>query len=436
MKKIVKRALAVLLVLLMAVSCFAGCSSKGKTLMKIEDTEISVNLYKLYLSRLKGMLCSSYSFGEAALADSFWDTVMSKEGMTYNTYYSQAILESTKTYLSAMYEFDLRELELPRSTLDEIDERIDEYIEIDADGSKTAFNSILSAYGVNYKMLREAYIIEAKIDLLKNDIFGAGGELIAKNLVDDYYEQNYARFKQVFYATYDYVYLTDEYGEDIYFAKDGRIAYDTGADDAFTKKDESGKDIVDKNGDIIFYRMENDLTRIAYDKKNGTRINKTDDDGKKIIREFEKGSAEYQAVLDLVAGTVSKTKEDDFDSFDELIASDEKYTNGYYVTRESNIEAAEVLEKLFEMEVGDVATVPSEYGIHVIMRYELEEEGYNKTHNSDFFISTQTGNYVFMSDIKDQLLNSYLEPHKKKIIVDEDLLEGVDMKSVEPNYYY
>ena len=193
---------------------------------------------------------------------------------------------------------------------------------------------------------------------------------------------------------------------------------------------------MDKNGDVIFYILENELTRISYDKKNGKRINKTDDDGNKIIRNFEKGSAEHQAVLDLAASTLAGTSKGDFDGFDQITDTDEKYVNGYYVTRESNIEAAEVLEKLFQMEVGDVEVVSSEYGIHIIMRYELEESGYNKKHNSDFFISTKTGSYVFLTDIKNQLLNSYLETHKKNIIVDETLLKGVDMKSIEPNYYY
>lgn len=436
MKKTIKKALALLLVLLVAVSCFAGCSSKGKTLMKIEDTEISVNLYKLYLSRLKGMLCSSYSFGEDALYDSFWDTIMSKEGMTYNTYYSQAILESTKTYLAAMYEYDLRELKLPKSKLDEIDKRIDELIELDAKGSKTEFNAILSNYGVNYKMLREAYIIEEKIEQLKNDIFGVNGELIAKNLVDDYYKQNYARFKQVFYATYEYVYITDENGHDVYYTDSGRIAYDSNAEGAFNKKDANGKDVVDKNGDLIFFVEEDGVTKISYDKKNGTRLNKTDEDGNKIIRNYEKGSTELQAVLDLAASTLSKTEKGNYDSFDALMDSDVEYKNGYYVTRESNVEAAEVIEELFKMEVGDVSTVTTDYGIHIIMRYELEEDGYNKRENSDFFISSQSNNYVFITDIKNQLLSSYLEPHKEKIIVDEALLEGVDMKSVEPNFYY
>ena len=432
MKKICKRIVALILTLIMAVSCFVGCSSKGKTLMKIEDTEISINLYKLYLSRLKGMLCSSYSFGADALEDSFWDTVMSKEGMTYNTYYTNAILENTKTYLAAMYECDLRGIELPKATLTEIDERIDDFIKNDAGGSKTTFNSMLSPYGVNYKILREAYIIEAKIELLKDTVCGVNGELIGKNLLDDYYEQNYARFKQIFYYTYDYVYLTDENGDDIYYTDKGKIAYDTSAT---PRTDSDGKAVYDANGDRVYVFVNDEgLTRIAYDKKNGVRRNKTAEDGSHIIADLE--GEELQAVLDHAAMTMEKTEKNDFSGFEALMDSDEKYPNGYYMTRETNYDSPEVIEALFEMEIGDVRMIKSDYGIHIIMKYELEDDGYNKKANSDFFISTETGNYVFINDIKNQIMSSYLDKHKEKIIIDDALLVGVDMKSVEPNFYY
>ena len=432
MKRIFKSAVAVLLILIMAVSCLAGCSSKGKTLMKIEDTEISVNLYKLYLSRLKGILCSSYSFGADAMEDSFWDTIMSKEGMTYNTYYSKSILDNTKTYLAAMYEFDKRGLELPKSTLDAIDKRIDEFIENDAEGSKTKFNAILSSYGVNVNILREAYIIEAKINLLKDTIYGEKGELIAKNLIDDYYEQNYARFKQIFYYTYDYVYITDDNGDDIYYLSNGNIAYDT---EATAATDSDGAPLYDTKGDRIYIFVNDEgLTRIAYDKKNGERHHKTAEDGSYIIAQLE--GAELQAVLDLAAQAMEKTAKDDYNGFEALMSDDESYPNGYYMTRETNYDSPEVVEALFEMEIGEVRMIQSDYGIHIIMKYELEDDGYNKKENSDFFISTETGNYVFMSDVKNQLMSAYLEAHKSKIIIDETLLDGVDMKSVEPNFYY
>lgn len=434
MKKIVKRIIAFTLTLMLMISCFAGCSSKGKTLMQIEDTEISVNMFMLYLSRLKGILCSSYSFGEDAVEDRFWDTVMSAEGKTYNEYYTESILENTKTYLAALYECDLKNIELPQKTLEKIDARIDEFIEYDAGGSKTTFNSMLAPYGVNYKLLREAYIIEEKIALLKDTVYGVNGELIGKNLIDNYYEQNYRRFKQIFFSTYDFVYFTDANGDDIYYLKDGHIAYDT---NATPKTDSDGQAVYDEKGDRIYINVDDKgISRIAYDKTNGTRRHKTNEDGKNIIAKLE--GERLQAVLDNVAQVMEKTSKNDFSGFEALMSKDETYSNGYYMTASTNYDSPEVVEALFEMEVGEVRMIPSDtgYGVYIIMRYDLEESGYTKKENSDFFISTTTGNYVFMSDIKNQLMSSYLEKHKDKIIIDEAVLAGVDMKSVAPNYYY
>ena len=79
MKKTVVKIISLVLVAIMLIGCFAGCSKKGETLLSIENTEISVNLYMLYLSRMKGLLCTGNS---AATADSFWDTIMSADGST------------------------------------------------------------------------------------------------------------------------------------------------------------------------------------------------------------------------------------------------------------------------------------------------------------------------------------------------------------------
>lgn len=439
MKRIIKSITAIALAVLMCVTCLASCSGKkdlGKTLMSIEDTTISVNLYMLYLSRLKGILCSSYSFGESALSDSFWDTVMSADGTTYNKYYSDSILDNTKLYLAALYEFDQRGLELSEATIDKIDARLDDFIENDANGSKTAFNSMLAEYGVNYDILREAYIIEEKIQCLKNDIFGADGSKIAKNLIDDYYNANYARFKQILYYTCDYVYVTDENGDDIYYKKDSeKIAYDT---NATPKNDKDGKPVLDANGDPIYVKLnEEGLTRIAYDTENGTRKNKTDKDGSLIIDELK--GEKLDAVLAQAADTYAKMTKDDYETFEKHMSSEETYPNGYYMTKDTDYDSPEVVEALFEMEIGEVRAVKSQYGVHIIMKYELEKNGYDPSshpENSDFFISTTTGTYMFLGDLINQLTTSYLEAHKGKIVVDTSVLEGVDIKSIAPNFYY
>ena len=201
MKRTGVKIISLLLAAIMLIGCFVGCSKKGETLLSIENTEISVNLYMLYLSRMKGLICAGNS---AATGDSFWDTIMSADGATtYNKYYCDMVLENAKAYLAAAYEFDKRGYKLPQSTIDAINADIKDLMEADANGSKTQFNNILAQYGANYDVLREAYMIDAKMNYLKDAIYGADGSLIGENLYDDYYRNNYVRFKQIFFYTYD-----------------------------------------------------------------------------------------------------------------------------------------------------------------------------------------------------------------------------------------
>ena len=433
MKKIIIKVAAIILTLVLAASCFVGCAFKGETLMELEGIEISVNLYKLYLSILKGELCSSYGFGADALEDDFWDIVMSADGRTtYNKYYCDAVLDNTKTRLAALYEFEQCGLELPKETVAAIDAKMKKLLEDETDGSKTALNAILYDYGATYEVLRELYIIDAKIAMLKDSIYGNDGELIAKNLIDDYYSENYARFKQVFFATYDYVYETDENGDDIYFTSDGKIAYDT---KATLKTDGNGNILKDKNGDSVYINKTSDgKESIAYDKENGKRQNKTDEDGSYIIDSVsDEKKKELEAAAQIM---MDKTSNGDFATFDTLIGEDEAYPNGYYITKDIGNTAKEVIDEVFKMEVGEVKLVPSEYGVHLVMRYELEEDGYRKKDNSDFFIDTKTGNFVFMNDLENQLLTERVAHHKSRIIVDEKVLATADMKSIKPNFYY
>ena len=169
MKKVWAKALAILLCIAALVSV-VGCSAKGKPYMELDGTEMTVNMYQLYLSRMKGTLASGYVYGEDALKDSFWDTIMNADGTTYNKHFSSMVLDNTKNYLAALHVFEELGLKLPKSYLDEIDQKLADFIEVDADGSKNTFNSILAKYGVNYKILREAYIIEAKIAYLNDQL--------------------------------------------------------------------------------------------------------------------------------------------------------------------------------------------------------------------------------------------------------------------------
>ena len=246
MKSIVKRILVLALACILIVVGICGCSSKGKTLMSVDGEKMSINTYMLLLSRMKGNLASSYAFGNQAKLDSFWDTVIdAKSGGTYNKYYTSIVLDNAKTYLAALALFDEMGLKLPESTLDEIDAEIDTLILSDGNGSKANLNAKLAEYGANVDVLRDAYIMEAKIALLNDTLFGVGGALIDASNYERYYKENYVKFRHVFLYTTEVVYETDSNGDDIYYSNlsDKIIAYDTSATQ---KLDEDGSLVKDK----------------------------------------------------------------------------------------------------------------------------------------------------------------------------------------------
>ena len=48
-KKNLCRVMALLLTLLALLSCFTGCAAKGRTMMELDGTEMTVNVFRLFL---------------------------------------------------------------------------------------------------------------------------------------------------------------------------------------------------------------------------------------------------------------------------------------------------------------------------------------------------------------------------------------------------
>lgn len=438
MKKITVKFISLFLALIMLIGCFTSCSSLGKPLLELRKTELSENVYMLFLSRLKGTLSSAANYGSAALKDSFWDTVVSNDGKTRDESYKEQILEECKFYVAALDLFDELGLKLPKSYTEEIDQTLKDYVDIDADGSKSAFNTIMSAYGANYKVLREALIIEAKLSYLNDYLYGSDGSKIGHEIKESYYEANYVRFKHIFFYTYTPVYETDSEGNDIYYTDTSKkkMAYDTSA---LKRRNDAGEEVKDKNGDVIYETADG---KIAYDKKNGQRIPLYDENGRVITREFTKEeliSVSDHATLIMENLSGKEGNYTLFDSYVEEYSEDDgslKYSNGFYMTRDANYDSPEVLEAVCEMKAGEIRKIHSEYGIHIVMKYELEKNGYAKTENSDFFVNKDTGALVFLDKLKSSLLLQKLSPAISEVKVYSDRLSAISLKDLEPNFYY
>lgn len=446
MKSKIKRILITLLAAVLLVTSLTACSSKGKKLMSVDGNKITENMVLLLMSRMKGTLSAS-GYGTKVDTNSFWDTVMdASTGKTYDEHYTQLVVDSAKTYLAAMALFDELDLKLPDSYIDEIDSEMDRLVDDLGEGSKTYLNTKLADYGANYDVLRETYIMEAKIAYLRDNLFGEDGSLIATDTYEEYYQANYVKFKHIFFYTSKPVYDTDENGDTIYYkdltAEPLRIAYKTTGDDVEVLLDDKGENVKDKNGDKI-YVYKNDKNKIAYDE--GTDENPTypnpvlDDNGYAVSEKLT--AEESRELSDRVQMIMESVKDGEYSLFDSYVKEYNEdqgmdmYPGGIYLTATSEYDSTEVRDALFDMEDGEIRRIESEYGIHIVMKYELDKGGYADVDNKDFF-RTESGSLIFLESLKNQLIGTYVEKYKSDIKIKQSVLDGLSMKNIKANLYY
>ncbi len=361
-KKIYTRTLAALLALFVLLSLVACGKSKAEIAMELGEHQITANMYRLWLSRVKGVYSNA--------GDSVWDEI-NEDGETYNQVFTSFVTDNAKTFLAAMHLFEELGLELPKSEINEIDDTMKTILEERADGSKSVLNSALAAYGVNYDILREVYIIEAKLEYLEEYLYGTNGtEKISDEEKATYYTENYVRIKQIFLYT-------------------------------------SNKPITDDEGNYTYDADGNVATRDFTDAEIASQEKTAGD----ILEMLSKGEA-FDTLMD-------KYSED---------KANEQYPGGYYFTQTSQY-VEEVVNMAFELEVGKFAMVKSDYGIHIILREELEEGGYAATANADFFTDFESN----MIMIK---LGERLAEFKGDIVVYDDVLSKYNIKNAVVNTVY
>ncbi|MBO5758344.1 MAG: hypothetical protein J6S28_11675 [Clostridia bacterium] len=438
MKRFTVKILLLLLTLVLCLPLLAGCSGKnGKTLLEIEGVKLSVNTYELLLSRMKGALARSE--GLAIDKEGFWTNIVDSDNTTYEQYLRESILENAKTYAIGVYLHDkVYGLTLPKETLNAIDAELAEYVDYDGDGSKTAFNQVLSEFGVNYDILRATYVMEAKIDALKVHLYGKDADKIADNVKDEYCRENYVRFKQVFLASYYYVCETDANGDDIYYTENSLgnkiVCYDK--ENGKTKTDKDGNVVKDKDGYEVYFTEDG---KIAYDKKNGNTAFVFDKDGQPIVGDYSKEElAEIKKEANTILDKIPAGEYDAFEIFMEQRGEDEDaqtYENGYYLYNDPANYASypyleSIVEALGDMEVGETALVESDYGYHVVMKYPVDKGAYADKDNKDWFEG-------FTAGLIEDMFMKLCKEHMDKVTVDEDILATVPpMKEIGKNYYY
>ena len=428
MKKTAWRILCLALACLLMLGTLIGCSSSKKTLMTLGKQEISVHIYELLLSRMKGTL--DYN-GYPVSEDSFWNQIISSQGATYDDYFCINIRDEAKKMLAKLYMFEeVYDLTLPQKYYDEIDEFISDVIELSFDGSKSAFNAELAAYGVNVDMLRENYVMEDKIDHLISHISSLTGDAAR----EEYYNENYVCFRQILFPMYEYLYVTDENGDLVYYQEGtGKVYYDIS--EGAPRKGTDGKNIVDDNGDTVYFKEDG---RISYNTKKGVLMGEDKDkDGYTDYRELD--AEEKQIITDRVQVLSELITSGDFSLFEEYgeqWSTDEiwnDYPNGIFINLNKTYEVNyidDLQSKLVDMDVGETAVVQSENAYHFVMKYDLTPQAYADKANADWFST-------FEDEMISEMLDNMCEQYLDQIEVDVDVLASAKtMKTIGANTEY
>ena len=86
-------------------------------------------------------------------------------------------------------------------------------------------------------------------------------------------------------------------------------------------------------------------------------------------------------------------------------------------------------KKISEIKVGDKLLYTSDYGYHIIMRYEPEAAAYEKSEYELYFES-------FFTNIINDLFFKKIEPYTTKVTFKEKYKDSVDISTITPNYNF
>ena len=443
-----KKLTAFLAALLVLVTVLSSCASHGKTLIAAGKEEISVNVFQLYLSRMKGSLAEA---GYPVTEDSYWDTYISTDHTTTADHYTSQVLEGLKHIAAAMILYEEYGLKLPDETVDEIDAWIEELIKIDGEGSKATLNSILSAYGANITVLRDASILEAKLAQLKTHLYGEGGSLIADTAIEEYYKATYYRGYQMQIANYYYDHEKDKDGVAVRYTDDTyeQVAYISQSTlDTLDEAERAKYVTVPREGayaekfgsvygDTLTLYRDGETEVVAYDKDKGVIRYHLDGKGNMTIVEYSE--AEMQARYDRAKAIAAECVNDeakflqyasevsDNSSFNEAYAPNGMYfALGTYST--DNVFGT-FSATLAQMEIGTTRVVSSSSGYFIVMRAELDTAAWKNDANAHWF-TTLRG--MTLEHMLQKRTVAYLD----RVTVDGELLASVSIKGVASNVRY
>ena len=308
MKKGFLQTVAMLLALTAILLCLPCCSSeKTKAVLELDGVTVGADVYRYWLSTFKYYFVTNYEDIEDT-AES-WNRELD-DGTTVGEYVEAYTLQYAKSVVCALKLFKQYKLKLPDSTINSIDEQLDELVKYQYGDSKSAFNSaLMSTYGMDVKGLRRAFIMEAKVDMVESYLYGNGGkEAPTDEERNTFYKENYIRINVIMINTAYELDLGengipqyDENGEPkIREYTEEEIAAKKAKADEAQKLAEQGEDF----NDLVKKYTELDIE----DRPNGFYISSKDYE---MLVKSGYDSASLTAVLDLKEGGVYRHEDEE-----------------------------------------------------------------------------------------------------------------------------
>ncbi len=313
--------------------CLCSCGEKeAQNVVFCNDVGVTQKQYAYWMAYYKTKFLNTFigygSVSAETYTEDFWDTdVDGKTLYELTKVQAEEYITELVAYLHIYNENSLGDIE---GAEEQIKESVDSFIDDDIKeiGSRSALNTELAKYKLNVKALSKIYELEIKKSMVEDYLFGENGtHKVTEDEREEYYKENYVRVKHVLVNTVD-KYVLDEDGERIVDTSTGYYKTEKLTDKEKEEKKALAKEIYDKA--------------------------QSGDDFEKLIEKYN---------------------EDDGMTY---------YTDGYFLTKDSAYEE-NFLNASFDMKEGEVRTVESAYGIHIIKKYALDDKGYEKEINKNFF---------------------------------------------------
>ncbi len=167
----------------------------------------------------------------------------------------------------------------------------------------------------------------------------------------------------------------------------------------------------------IYINNKYDRSKSSYDESGNFKMAPLDEAAK-----AEKDRLVTEALYELSEGA-------DFDEVYEKYSEDKEYENGYYLSVTTKNIPKELINRALTLEVGESATVETDYGTHVIKRLETDEGAYGKEENADFFGD-------FKEQVYESVFSDYISSYYDRIEVDHDAIAKYTIRDSLPNYSF